>query len=162
MHARTRPVAAALAAVLPLSLLTACATTADPDARAEPAARVHYLEIVTPDVAETCALLGQTQGLRFGEPVAELGLARTAPLAGGGRVGVRPIMAPGEGPVVRPYVLVDDLDAAVQAARDAGAQIAIDRMAIPGQGVIAIYILGGIEHGLWMLEGDDEDGDEGG
>ena len=55
-----------------------------------------------------------------------------------------------ETPVVRPYMLVDDLPTAVQAARAGGAEIAIDSMEIPGHGKIAIYLQGGIEHGLWQ------------
>ncbi|OAB59422.1 hydroxylase [Leptolyngbya valderiana BDU 20041] len=123
---------------------------------------VRYLEIVTPDVDATCDLIGRVQGIEFGQPVAELGGARLAALAGGGELAVRGPLRPDENPVVRPYLMVDDLDAAVAAARNAGATIAIDRMAIPGHGVIAIYILGGIEHGLWMLEGDDEEDNAGG
>ena len=82
--------------------------------------------------------------------VAEFGNARTADLAGGGRIGVRAPMRETEKPVVRPYLLVDDIEAAVKAARDAGAEIAMPPMPIPGQGTFSIYILGGIEHGLWQ------------
>lgn len=78
--------------------------------------KVHYLEIVTPDVDPTCDALSRLQGVSFGEPVAALGKARTAELAGGGRVGVRAPMHESEGPVVRPYCLVDDITAAVEAA----------------------------------------------
>ena len=55
-----------------------------------------------------------------------------------------------EAPVVRPYLLVDDIEAAVKAAADAGAEIAMPAMEIPGQGRFAIYLLGGIDHGLWQ------------
>ena len=51
---------------------------------------------------------------------------------------------------MRPYILVDDIGAAVTAAREAGAEIAIPLMEIPGRGKIAIYIQGGIQHGLWQ------------
>jgi predicted enzyme related to lactoylglutathione lyase len=113
--------------------------------------RLHYLEIVTPDVAATCETLAEVHGVSFGDAVAELGGARTAELAGGGRIGVRAPMHGGDGPVVRPYVLVDDIAAAVRSAEAAGAQIALPPMEIPGQGTIAIYVLGGIEHGLWQM-----------
>ncbi|MBO6514888.1 MAG: hypothetical protein JJ974_13075 [Phycisphaerales bacterium] len=112
---------------------------------------IQYLEIVTPDVEKTCEALATAHGVAFGEPVAMLGNARTADLADGGRLGVRAPMRADEDPVVRPYVLVDDIEAAVEAAKKAGAEVAIPPMEIPGQGIFSIYILGGIDHGLWEL-----------
>ncbi|MFG0306295.1 MAG: VOC family protein [Phycisphaerales bacterium JB040] len=111
---------------------------------------VRYLEIVTPELDETCATLGAVHGVEFGDPVPELGNARTAVLAGGGTIGVRAPMREDEAPVVRPYLLVDDLDASVKAAEEHGALVALPRMEIQGQGTIAIYVLGGIEHALWQ------------
>jgi len=114
--------------------------------------KVHYLEIVTPMVRETCEALSETHGVVFGEPIAEFGNARTAKLSDGGRIGVRAPMRDTEEPVVRPYLLVDDIDEAVRAAKEAGAEIAMPPMAMPGdQGKFSIYILGGIEHGLWQM-----------
>ena len=55
-----------------------------------------------------------------------------------------------EEPVVRPYALVEDLDAAVATAEAAGAEIALPSMELPGEGKIAIYIQGGIHYGLWQ------------
>jgi predicted enzyme related to lactoylglutathione lyase len=52
---------------------------------------------------------------------------------------------------VRPYVLVEDIEGAVEAARAAGATIAHPPLELPGQGTFAIYVLGGIQHGLWQL-----------
>jgi len=115
------------------------------------AMRIQYLEIVTPDVKETCEAISKAHGVKFSEPVAELGNARTADLEDGGRFGVRAPMRDSEKPIVRPYVLVDDIEAAVKAAEAAGAQVALPPMKLPGQGTFAIYILGGIEHGLWQL-----------
>ncbi len=112
--------------------------------------QVHYLEIVTPDVDGTCAAHATLHGVSFGEPVAELGNARTATLANGGVIGVRAPMSEAETPVVRPYWLVDDVTAAVQSAEAAGAEIAHPPMEIPGHGTFAIYIQGGIQHGLWQ------------
>lgn len=117
----------------------------------EKALKVQYLEIVTPLVDETCESLAEAHGVVFGEPIMELGNARTADLADGGRIGVRAPMRETETPVVRPYLLVDDIEAAVKAAKKAGAEVAIPPMEIPGQGTFSIYILGGIEHGLWQL-----------
>lgn len=112
---------------------------------------IQYLEIVTPEVDATCTALATAHGVSFSDPEPMLGNARTATLAGGGRIGVRAPMRPDEDPVVRPYVLVDDIEAAVKAAEAAGATIAMPPMAIPGQGKFAIYLLGGIDHGLWQL-----------
>lgn len=111
---------------------------------------VHYLEIVTPSVNETCDALEKAHGVTFGEPIAELGNARTAKLKDGGRIGVRALMGE-EQPVVRPYVLVDDIQAAVKVAAAAGAEVLMPPTEIPGQGTFAIYYLGKIEHGLWQL-----------
>jgi predicted enzyme related to lactoylglutathione lyase len=115
------------------------------------AMEVHYLEIVTPSVNETCDALEKAHGVRFGEPIAELGNARTARLKDGGRIGVRAPMRETEEPVVRPYVLVDDIEAALKAAETAGGQVAMRPTKIPGHGTFAIYVLGGNDHGLWQL-----------
>jgi predicted enzyme related to lactoylglutathione lyase len=115
------------------------------------AVQVHYLEIVTPSVDETCALLAEAHGVVFSEPIAVFGNARCAVLTDGGRLAVRAPMRATEQPIVRPYLLVDDIDAVVKAAETAGAIVALPPMEIPGEGTFAIYILGGIEHGLWQL-----------
>ncbi len=94
--------------------------------------QVQYLEIVTPDVDAVCATYAKVHGVQFSEPEAGLGGARTADLAGGGRIGIRAPMHEAEDPVVRPYVLVDDIEAATKAAEKAGAEIAHPPMEIPG------------------------------
>tara|TARA_R110002072_G_scaffold302758_2_gene488487 strand:+ start:15274 stop:15618 length:345 start_codon:yes stop_codon:yes gene_type:complete len=113
--------------------------------------QVHYLEIVTDDVDAVCATYGKTYGVTFGKPVAELGNARTAALVGGGSVGVRAPMHETEQPIVRPYLRVEDIDAATQAAAGAGAEIAHPPMELPGLGKFAIVIQGGVNHGLWQV-----------
>lgn len=113
--------------------------------------KVHYLEIVTRDVDGVCAAYGASHGVTFGEPEASLGGARTASLSGGGFVGVRGPLRDSEEPVVRPYGLVDDLRSTVAQVEKAGATVALPPMEIPGHGTIAIYLLGGNEHGLWQL-----------
>lgn len=115
----------------------------------EKTVNVHYLEIVTPGVDATCAALEKLHRVKFAKPDAALGNARTAALDGGGRIGVRAPMHEAEKPVVRPYLLVDDIQAAVDAAAAAGGEIALPPTEIPGQGRFAIYFHGGIEHGLW-------------
>ena len=111
---------------------------------------VQYLEIVTPDVDAVCAKLERIHNVRFSEPVAEFGNARTAALAMGGKIGVRAPMRQSETPVVRPYLLVDNIEVAVKDAADQGAEIALPPMEIPGGGTFAIYIQGGIQFGLWQ------------
>ena len=102
--------------------------------------QVHYLEIVTPEVDVTCAALTKLHGAAFGEPEAGLGNARTAALANGGKIGVRAPMHETEEPVARPYLLVDDIEAAAAAAVEAGGEIAHPPMELPGHGTFAIYI----------------------
>lgn len=113
------------------------------------AMRIHYLEIVTEDVDAMCAVYAAANGLEFGEPDPGLGNARTAPLPDGGMVGVRAPLRANEEPVVRPYWLVDDIEAALEAAVEAGAEVAHPPLEIPGHGTFAIYFAGGVQHGLW-------------
>ena len=113
--------------------------------------RVHYLEIVTPDAEATCAAYEQLHGVSFSEPEAGLGGARTAAWAEGGLLGVRAPMHEGEAPVVRPYLLVSDIATALEGAVAAGGEIAHPPLEIPGRGTFAIYIQGGIHHGLWQV-----------
>lgn len=113
--------------------------------------QVHYLEIVTPDVDAVCTAHAELHGVGFGEPVVELGNARTATLEGGGVIGVRAPMHETESPVVRPYWLVEDVAAAVQGAEAAGAEIAHPPLEIPGRGTFAIFVQGGVQQGLWQV-----------
>ena len=112
--------------------------------------QIYYLEIVSKDVDAVCAGYARALGVSFGEPDAGLGNARTAALPDGGMVGVRAPMHEVEEPVVRPYWLVEDVEAAVAAAQEAGAEVAHPPLEIPGHGTFAIYILGGVHHGLWQ------------
>jgi len=112
--------------------------------------RVEYLEIVTEAVDAVCAARAAEQGVAFTDPIPDLGNARVAELAGGGRVGVRAPMHESEKPVVRPYWLVDDIEAALATAVAAGAEVAHPPLEIPGQGTFAIYFLGGAQQGLWQ------------
>ena len=116
---------------------------------------VHYLEIVTPDVEATCAALAAEHGVAFADPSPALGGARVVGLDGGGSVGVRAPLRDTEAPVVRPYLRVGDIGAALDAAVAAGGEVAMVRTPVPDAspvgGAFAIYILGGIEHGLWEV-----------
>jgi predicted enzyme related to lactoylglutathione lyase len=113
--------------------------------------KIHYLEIVTKKVDEVCAAYAAVHKVRFSEPDAGLGNARTASLADGGLVGVRAPLRDTEQPVVRPYWLVDDIAPAVAAAVEAGGELAVPPLEIPGHGTFAIYVEGGNDHGLWQL-----------
>ena len=113
--------------------------------------QIQYLEIVTKEVDAVCAAYASANGVQFGEPDAGLGNARTAALAGGGLVGVRAPLRETEEPVIRPYWLVKDIEAALAAAVQAGGEVAHHPMEIPGHGTFAIYLQGGNDHGLWQL-----------
>lgn len=112
---------------------------------------LHYLEIVTPDVDATRRLYAESVGVEFTEPDPALGGAVVAVLPGGSRIGIRAPMHELETPLVRVYVRVRDLNAAVSAAADAGGEVLLASMDLPGHGRIAIHRLGGIEHGLWQV-----------
>ena len=113
--------------------------------------QVQYLEIVTPDVDAMCATYEPLHGVTFSEYDPGLGNARTAVLANGGMIGVRAPMHESEEPVVRPYLLVNDIDDAIATAEKCGGVVAHPPMELPGHGKFAIYIQGGIHHGLWQL-----------
>jgi predicted enzyme related to lactoylglutathione lyase len=140
----------ALVLVVFTAVMSIGCSTASSATGGQTAMQIHYLEIVTNEVDEVCATYGAAHGVQFGEPDAGLGHARTAALPGGGLVGVRAPLRDTEEPVVRPYWLVDDIEAAVAAVEEAGGQIAHPPLEIPGHGTFAIYIQGGVEHGLWQ------------
>lgn len=130
--------------------LGACASTVSTDApEGFPGTQVHYLEIVTPEVDATCETYAEAHGLTFGEPEMVLGGARTAPTANGGMIGVRAPMGAAEAPLIRAYLLVEDIDAAFKAATESGAQAAHPPLELAPHGSFAIYIQGGVQHALW-------------
>jgi uncharacterized protein len=88
--------------------------------------------------------------VQFGQPDTRLGNARTAEMPGGGLVGVRAPLRETEEPVVQPYWRVDNIEAAVAAAVEAGGELAHPPMEIPGHSSFAIYLQGGIDHGFWQ------------
>jgi predicted enzyme related to lactoylglutathione lyase len=112
---------------------------------------VYYLEIVTPDVDATCALYAEMYSMTFSDADPSLGGAHTTRLANDRLLGVRAPMNEAERPVTRPYILVDDIEAALAAAGRAGAEITVPPMSIPGHGTCAIIYQSGIESGLWQL-----------
>lgn len=153
---KTRKLEALLPVAAAMVALAGCQATGAGDdvPSAAAAGRVlqpHYLEIVTPEVGATCSSLELSHGVTFGDPRPEFGGARTAPLVGGGMLGVRAPMHGAENSVVRPYLLVDDIDAAVANAVAAGAQLMMPPTPMPSGGQFSIYMLGGIEHGIWAM-----------
>jgi uncharacterized protein len=113
--------------------------------------KLHYLEIVTPDVQSICYAYEASLNINFSAPDPSLGEARTALLETGATLGIRAPLRDTEAPIIRPYWLVENIDAALTAAAKAGAKIALPPTEIPGRGKIAIYIQGQIDHGLWQL-----------
>ena len=113
--------------------------------------KIHYLEIVSPDVDAICAAYEAAHGVQFGETDALLGGARTCNLADGRIVGVRAPLRETEEPIVRPYWLVEDIEKSISLVKSQGAEIAVPPLEIPGKGTFAIYINGDVDHGLWQL-----------
>lgn len=115
-----------------------------------PEMKAHYVEIVSTSVDKQCLVLEQVNGLTFGPKVPELGNAKVAKLANGTMIGVRAPMANHEKPITRIYFEVEDINAAVKKAEATGAVIAYPPTKQGKTGTWAIYILDGIQYGLWQ------------
>ena len=113
--------------------------------------KIQYLEIVTPEVDVACETYSLLHDVKFGEIDQNLGGARTAKLANGGMLGIRAPLRDTEKPIVRHYILVEDIQATVDAAAKSGAEVAVPPMELPGHGTCAIVIQDGIESGFWQL-----------
>jgi hypothetical protein len=83
-----------------------------------------------------CASYEAAHSIKFGSADPLLGDARTAPLPDGGSIGVSGPLRDTEEPVVRPYWLVDDIDAALAAPSKQGALVAHPPLEIPGKGYV--------------------------
>ena len=114
---------------------------------------MQYLEIVSVDVEAVVALHERLFGLAFATPDADLGQARVARQPDGSLIGVRAPLADFEEPIVRPYLVVADIDAAVQVAQEFGGTLAYGPEQQGAHGRFAIYFLGGAQHGLWQPGG---------
>ncbi len=138
-----------------LLVFTCCNSGTDTDRKdmVEPIPEnsVYYLEIVTNEVEQMCAMYSSINGWQFDDPDPNLGNARVAKLPGGTLCGIRAPMHSEEKPIVRTYMRVGDLDSSVQKAKQSGFEILIERMEIPGHGFIAIFEKDGIQQGLWQL-----------
>lgn len=113
--------------------------------------KIHYLEIVTPEVDALCETYARLHDVTFGESDPNLGGARVAKMTNGGMLGVRAPLRDTEQPVVRHYLLVEDIQVAVDAAAKSGADVALPPMELAGHGTCAIVIQDGIETGFWQL-----------
>jgi predicted enzyme related to lactoylglutathione lyase len=140
-----------LLAVLGLVLLASCQSPPKTaEAEGGPELQVHYVEIVSETVDTQRKVLEAVHGLSFGPEVQDLGGAQVAETATGVLVGVRAPLAEHEQPIVRLYFAVDDIQEAVKAAEAAGAVIAYPPTTQGETGTWAIYILEGIQYGLWQ------------
>ena len=111
---------------------------------------IHYTEIVTEETDAHCATITAVHGLAFGEPVADLGFARVATAPNGALIGVRKPLAAHETPIVRTYLAVEDIHAAVRTAEAAGALVAYGPAQQGETGTWAITMQGGVQMGLWQ------------
>ena len=111
---------------------------------------IRYLEIVTPDVEGTIAVLEASSTVKFSDPIAELGNGRLADVPDGGQISVRAPMHDAEIPVTRTYFLTDDIEAATEAAIAAGAELAHPPLEIPGRGTFSIFFHGENQFGYWQ------------
>jgi len=112
---------------------------------------IHYLELVTTEPQVLRDFYSKAYGWEFSEATPELGGAYFAFMSNGSLWAIRGPMRESEAPVIRTYLRVHDIESAMKDAEELGALIALGPMEIPGRGIIAIYILGGIEQGLWQI-----------
>ena len=114
------------------------------------AMNLRYLEIVTGDVDSTCALYESLHNVAFGARDASLGQARVGQRSDGTLIGVRSPLADHEGPTMRVYLAVDDIENAAKVAEEAGAMIAYPPTKQGERGTFSIFIKDGVQHGLWQ------------
>jgi predicted enzyme related to lactoylglutathione lyase len=146
---KSRTPACALAIAL-ATLLAGCAGSEEAKEDRMTDSAVHYVEIVCRDVAAECAALERMLGVRFGEPVADLGQARVAKAAGGSLIGVRAPLAEHETPVTRTYFAVADIGQAIKNAEASGAIVAYPPTRQGDTGTWAICFIGDVQIGLWQ------------
>jgi len=112
---------------------------------------IYYLEIVTPDAAAMREFYSKAYGWSFSEATPELGNAYYATLPGGSLWAIREPLHASEEAIVRNYLRVEDIHASILKAEELGATVALAPTEIPGRGLIAIYLLGGIQQGIWQI-----------
>lgn len=113
---------------------------------------IYYTEVVTHDATALCSFYEKMHGWQFQSMGAAMGNSFVAVLPNGSRCGVREPLNENEKlkPLVRTYVKVPDAEQACKRAEELGAVIALEPTELPGQGKIAIYIIHGIEQGVWV------------
>jgi predicted enzyme related to lactoylglutathione lyase len=83
-----------------------------------------------------------------------MGTYSLAQVQGDKVAGLGPVMAPGQPASWGVYLATDDVDAAVEKARQAGGQIQVEPMDVPDQGRMAwVQDPGGASVGLWQEKG---------
>jgi uncharacterized protein len=112
--------------------------------------QIHYLEIVTTDVDVTCNAYSRLHNVTFSAAKPEFGNARIGELENGGMIGIRAPMHESEHPIVRPYLLVEDIEVAIEAVVSLGGEVIHAPLEIAGYGKFAIYTQGKNHHGLWQ------------
>lgn len=112
---------------------------------------IHYLEIVSPESKALRDFYSKAYGWEFSEATPELGNAFFTSLPNGSLWAIRSPLRESEEPIVRTYLRVMDIQESVRRAGELGATIALGPTEIPGRGQIAIYLLGGIEQGIWQV-----------
>jgi predicted enzyme related to lactoylglutathione lyase len=95
-------------------------------------------------------LYESVHGLSFGPPDPDLGQARVAARGDGTLVGIRKPLAAHEEPIMRTYLVVEDIVAAAKKAEQHGALVAYPPTQQGQRGTFAILIQGGVQHGLWQ------------
>ena len=117
-----------------------------------PEHEIHYLEVVTPNAEGAREFYSRAYGWRFEDMAPELGNAFVASLPNGSLCGIRAPMHDPEKPTVRTYIRVADIESSIERAVELGATVALGPTEIPGRGMIAIYLYGGIEQGIWQVQ----------
>jgi len=113
---------------------------------------ITYIEVVTEKVSECCDFYLAAYGWTFESPILELGGARVAVLDSGTRWGIRNPMAASESPTVRTYIRVADIEEAARVAIELGGVEALGPTGLGEHGKVAIFLLHGIEQGIWEFE----------
>lgn len=134
-----------------LVLISGCQLTSQPSKeRGGPDLKIHYIEIVSASVDEQRRALEQLHGLSFSSEIEELGGARVSETSDGYMIGIRAPLAEHELPIIRTYFEVSDISMSVETAEASGAVIAYPPTKQGDTGTWAIYILDGIQYGLWQ------------
>lgn len=119
-----------------------------------------WIEYSSPDQEASKQFYGQLFGWDYADnPMTDeqgndMGTYSIAQLQGDQVAGLGPVMAPDQPASWGVYLATDDVDAAVEKARQAGGQVAVEPMDVPDQGRMAwIQDPAGASVGLWQEKG---------